>query len=45
MPTRYLNFRPEVRWDGAGSPVLGPTTTSHLRRHQWTYVFELLVKC
>jgi hypothetical protein len=44
MPMRYVNFRPEVRWDGAGSPVFGPTTTSHLRSHQWTYAFEMLVK-
>jgi len=44
MPTRYLNFRPEVRWDGAGSPVFGPTTESRLRSHQWTYAFEMLVK-
>lgn len=44
MPTRSVNFRPEVRWDGAGSPVFGPTTESHLRSHQWTYAFEMLVK-
>jgi hypothetical protein len=44
MPARSVNFRPEVRWDVAGSPVFGPTTASHLQSHQWTYAFEMLVK-
>ena len=44
MPTRSVNFRPEVRWDVAGSAVFGPTTASHLQSHQWTYAFEMLVK-
>ena len=44
MPTRSLNFRPEVRWDGADNPVFGPTTALHLQSHQWTYAFEILVK-
>ena len=44
MPTRSVNFRPEIRWDVAGSPVFGPTTASHLQSHQWTYAFEMLIK-
>jgi hypothetical protein len=44
MPTHSVNFRPEVRWDVAGSPVFGPTTASHLQSHQWTYAFEMLIK-
>jgi hypothetical protein len=44
MPTQFVNFRPEVRWDGADSPVFGPTTASHLQSHQWTYALEMLVK-
>jgi len=44
MPRRFLNFRPEVRWDGADNPVFGPTTALHLQSHQWTYALEMLVK-
>ena len=44
MPTRPVNFLPEVRWDAADNPVFGPTTASHLQSHQWTYAFETLVK-
>ncbi|MBV9035914.1 MAG: outer membrane beta-barrel protein [Acidobacteriaceae bacterium] len=44
MPTRAVNFRPEVRWDGADNRVFGPTNASHLQRHQWTYAFEMLLK-
>jgi len=44
MPAPSVNFRPEVRWDVAGAPVFGPTTTSHLQSHQWTYAVEMLVK-
>jgi hypothetical protein len=44
MPTASVNFRPEVRWDGADSPVFGPTTASHLESHQWTYAVEMLLK-
>jgi Putative beta-barrel porin-2, OmpL-like. bbp2 len=44
MPTRFVNFRPEIRWDVAGHPVFGPTMASHLQSHQWTYAFEMLVK-
>jgi len=44
MPESFLNFRPEVRWDGADNSVFGPTTVAHLNRHQWTYAFETLVK-
>ena len=44
MPLRSLNFRPEVRWDGADSPVFGPSSASHLQSHQWTFAFDMLVK-
>jgi hypothetical protein len=44
MPARSVNFRPEIRWDVAGSPVFGPTTASHLQSHQWTYAVEMLIK-
>jgi len=44
MPARSVNFRPELRWDVAGSPVFGPITTSRLQSHQWTYAFEMLLK-
>jgi len=44
MPAHSVNFRPEVRWDVAGSPVFGPTTASRLQSHQWTYALEMLVK-
>ena len=44
MPARSVNFRPEVRWDVAGTPVFGPATASRLRSHQWTYALEMLVK-
>ena len=43
MPSRWVNFRPEVRWDGAGKAVFGPTS-SRLQSHQWTYAFDMLVK-
>ena len=44
MPKPSINFRPEVRWDGADSRVFGPQGTPHLQNHQWTYAFEALVK-
>ena len=44
MPTRSVNFRPEVRWDGADNPAFGPATDSHLQGHQWTYAFDMLLK-
>jgi Putative beta-barrel porin-2, OmpL-like. bbp2 len=44
MPTRSVNFRPEVRWDGADNAVFGPTNASHLQSHQWTYAVEMLLK-
>ena len=43
MPSRWVNFRPEVRWDGAAKAVFGPTS-SRLQSHQWTYAFDMLVK-
>ena len=44
MPAFFINFRPEVRWDGASTPVFGPQGTSSPHRDQWTYAFEALLK-
>jgi Putative beta-barrel porin-2, OmpL-like. bbp2 len=44
MPSRSVNFRPEVRWDIAGRPVFGPATPAHLQSHQWTFALDMLVK-
>jgi Putative beta-barrel porin-2, OmpL-like. bbp2 len=44
MPTRMINFRPEIRWDVASNPVFGPKGTPNLQKHQWTGAVEMLVK-
>ena len=44
MPMRSVNFRPEVRYDLASSPVFGPTGSSNLQSHQWTFAFDMMVK-
>ena len=44
MPAFFINFRPEVRWDVASTPVFGPQGTSSPHRDQWTYAFEVLLK-
>ncbi|MBV8071406.1 MAG: outer membrane beta-barrel protein [Acidobacteriaceae bacterium] len=44
MPTRAVNFRPEVRWDVAGSAVFGPTVGPRLHSNQWTYAIDMLIK-
>ena len=44
MPSRMINFRPEVRWDTASKPVFGSVGASNLKSHQWTYAFETLIK-
>lgn len=44
MPTQAVNFRPEVRWDVASSPVFGPVGSSRLQSHQWTFAFDMLLK-
>jgi len=44
MPAAAVNFRPEIRWDGAGSAAFGPTTALALQHNQWTYAFDMLVK-
>lgn len=44
MPKPWLNFRPEVRWDGASEPVFGPTSDTHRSRDQWTVAFDVLIK-
>jgi hypothetical protein len=44
MPTRMVNFRPEVRWDVASNAVFGSAGTQNPGSHQWTYAFDVLVK-
>lgn len=44
MPRASVNFRPEVRWDGADRNVFGPTGRPPYQNHQWTYAFETLLK-
>jgi hypothetical protein len=44
MPKSWLNFRPEVRWDGATEPAFGPTSEMHRSRDQWTVAFDVLIK-
>ena len=44
MPTRMINFRPELRWDVAGNPVFGPTGTRNPTSHQWSGAVEMLLK-
>ena len=44
MPTRWLNFRPEIRWDGATKSVFGPETQTSRKRDQWTFAFDMLLK-
>jgi hypothetical protein len=44
MLTRWLNLRPEVRWDSATSAVFGPSGSPNPENHQWTYGFDTLVK-
>lgn len=44
MPTRMVNFRPEVRWDIASNHVFGPESHHLLQSHQWSGAIEMLVK-
>jgi hypothetical protein len=44
MPTRMVNFRPELRWDIATNPVFAPAASTNLRTHQWSGALEMLVK-
>ena len=44
MPARMINFRPELRWDIAGTPVFGPTSTLNPKSHQWSGAVEMLLK-
>lgn len=44
MPTRMVNFRPEVRWDRASEPVFGSASSEHRESHQWTGAIEMLIK-
>lgn len=44
MPTRMINFRPEVRWDVASNRVFGSTGSGNLKSHQWTAAVEMLFK-
>lgn len=44
MPTRMMNFRPEVRWDTASNPVFGPASHRQLEKHQWSAAVEMMIK-
>ena len=44
MPSKMINFRPEIRHDIASNAVFGPQNKSNLSKHQWTCAFEMLVK-
>jgi hypothetical protein len=44
MPTCWLNFRPEIRWDGASRSVFGPETETSRKGDQWTFAVDMLVK-
>jgi hypothetical protein len=44
MPSRMINFRPEVRWDVASNPVFGSAGRANLKTHQWTAAVEMLIK-
>jgi hypothetical protein len=44
MPTRMINFRPEVRWDVTSNPVFGSSGSANLKRHQWSAAVEMLTK-
>jgi hypothetical protein len=44
MATPWLNFRPEVRWDGATRSVFGPDSKMSRNRNQWTFAFDVLLK-
>lgn len=44
MPTRMINFRPEVRWDVASNPVFGPSGSPNPKSHQWTGAIEMMFK-
>ena len=44
MPTRMINFRPEVRWDVASNRAFGSTGSGNLKSHQWTTAVEMLLK-
>jgi hypothetical protein len=43
-PKRWLNFRPEVRWDCADHSVFGPANDTSRSSDQWTAAVEMLVK-
>jgi putative OmpL-like beta-barrel porin-2 len=44
MPSRMINFRPEVRWDVASNPVFGSAGRANVKTHQWTAAVEMLIK-
>jgi len=44
MPTPWLNFRPEVRWDGSTDPVFGPDTKTSRTSNQVTFAVDGLLK-
>ena len=44
MPAPWLNFRPEVRWDGSTDSVFGPDTKTSRSRNQVTFAIDGLLK-
>lgn len=44
MPSRWIEFRPEIRGDFAGQPSFGPVGASHLDRNQLTVAGDLIFK-
>ena len=44
MPMPWLNFLPEVRWDGATRPAFGPQAEATRHHNQWTFAIAALLK-
>jgi hypothetical protein len=44
MPTSWLNFLPEVRWDHATRPAFGPQAEATRHNNQWTFAIAALLK-
>jgi len=44
MPTPWLNFLPEVRWDHATRPAFGLQDETTRHRSQWTFAIAALLK-
>ena len=44
MPTPWLNFLPEIRWDHATRFVFGPEASASRHNNQWTFAIATLLK-